>query len=86
MFLFWELGAVASNIEHPLRRIIFIQGKRTQQSMRTLLHGMETQSHTANQIEWCIFTLCALLRFVIASATEVELVALFLNCKQAKHL
>jgi hypothetical protein len=29
------------------------------------------------------FTLCAILRFVVASAAEAELGALFLNCKQA---
>ena len=29
------------------------------------------------------FTLCAILRFVLASAAEAELGALFLNCKQA---
>jgi hypothetical protein len=29
------------------------------------------------------FTLCAILRFVVASTTEAELSALFLNCKQA---
>jgi len=29
------------------------------------------------------YTLCAILRFVAASATEAELGALFLNCKQA---
>jgi hypothetical protein len=45
---------------------------------------METQSHTANQIELRIFfTLCAISRFAVASAAEAELGALFLNCKQA---
>jgi hypothetical protein len=29
------------------------------------------------------FTLCKILRFVVASAAEAELGALFLNCKQA---
>jgi hypothetical protein len=29
-----------------------------------------------------IFTLCAILRFVVASAVEAELGALFLNCKE----
>jgi hypothetical protein len=29
------------------------------------------------------FPLCAILQFVVASATEAELRALFLNCKQA---
>jgi hypothetical protein len=29
------------------------------------------------------FTLCAILRFVVASASEAKLGALFLNCKQA---
>jgi hypothetical protein len=29
-----------------------------------------------------LFTLCAILRFVVASAAEAELGALFLNCKE----
>jgi hypothetical protein len=33
------------------------EAKRTQLSMWTLLHGMETQSHTANQTEWSFFHL-----------------------------
>ncbi len=50
------ISRVGYDIEHPLQ-CIFIQGKCTQPSMQTLLHGMETQSHTANQIEWSIFQL-----------------------------
>ena len=48
--------------------------------MWTLLYGMEIQSH---QARGTFFTLCAILRFVVASAAEAELGALFLNCKQA---
>ena len=35
------------------------------------------------KLNGAFFTLCAILRFVVASATEAELGALFLNCKQA---
>jgi hypothetical protein len=35
------------------------------------------------KLNGAFFTLCAILRFVIASAAEAELGALFLNCKQA---
>jgi hypothetical protein len=70
------VSPVGYDIEHSLQYILFIQGKCTQPSMRTLLHGMESQSHTANQIEWNIFHL-------VASAAEAELGAFFLNCKQA---
>jgi hypothetical protein len=81
----WDstIACVRYDIEHSLQRIVFVGGKHTQPSMHTLLHGMETQSHTANQIEWSIFTLSAILRFVVASAAEAEVGALFLNCKQA---
>jgi hypothetical protein len=34
------------------------------------------------QVEWHIFTLCAILCFVIASAAEAKLSALILNCKE----
>jgi len=32
------------------------------------------------------FTLCAILKFVVSSAAEAELGALFLNCKEGKIL
>ncbi len=35
------------------------------------------------KLNGAFFTFCAILRFVIASAAEAELGALFLNCKQA---
>jgi hypothetical protein len=35
------------------------------------------------KLNGAFFTLCAILRFVVASAVEAELGALFLNCKQA---
>jgi hypothetical protein len=35
------------------------------------------------KLNGAFFTLCAILRFVIASAAEAKLGALFLNCKQA---
>jgi hypothetical protein len=34
------------------------------------------------KLNGAFFTLCAILRFVVASATEAELGALFLNCKE----
>jgi hypothetical protein len=35
------------------------------------------------KLNGAFFTLCAILRFVVASAAEAKLGALFLNCKQA---
>jgi hypothetical protein len=35
------------------------------------------------KLNGAVFTLCAILRFVITSAAEAKLGALFLNCKQA---
>jgi hypothetical protein len=35
------------------------------------------------KLNWAFFTLCAILCFVIASAAEAKLGALFLNCKRA---
>jgi hypothetical protein len=35
------------------------------------------------KLNGAFFTLCAILRFAVASAAEAELGALFLNCKQA---
>jgi hypothetical protein len=46
-------------------------------------HGMAFQPKQTNQVEQGIFTLRAILRFVVASAAEAKLGALFLNCKQA---
>jgi hypothetical protein len=71
------ISQVRYDIEHSLQRIVFVGGKRTQPSMQTLLHGMETQSQTANKNEWSMFTLCAKLRFVVASTAEAELVHFF---------
>ncbi len=34
------------------------------------------------KLNGALFTLCAILRFVVTSAAEAELAALFLNCKQ----
>ena len=34
------------------------------------------------KLNGAFFTLCAILRFVVASAAEAELGALFLNCKE----
>ena len=36
------------------------------------------------QLNGAIFTFCGILKFVVASAAEVELGALFLNCKEGK--
>jgi hypothetical protein len=38
------------------------------------------------KLNGAFFTLCAILRFVVASAAEAKLGALFLNCKQAKKI
>ncbi len=48
--------------------------------MRPFLHGLVSQGWRSHQIKRRI--LCAILRFVVASATEAELGALFLNCKE----
>jgi hypothetical protein len=37
------------------------------------------------KLNGALFTLCAILRFVVASAAEAELSALFLNCTQASR-
>ncbi len=48
---------------------LYLSKANTQQSMRVFLHGIETQSHTANQIEWGIFYLvCTILQFVVVFA------------------
>jgi hypothetical protein len=46
-------------------------------------HEMETRHHKTYHIEWCILHPLHFLRFVVTSAAEAELGALFLNCKQA---
>jgi hypothetical protein len=50
--------------------------------MRAFFHGMGHKRWQPYQTEWCIFTLCAILCFVIASTAEAKLGALFLNCKE----
>jgi hypothetical protein len=45
--------------------------------------GLVCESHQTHQREWGIFYLVCNITFVVASAVEAELGALFLNCKQA---
>jgi hypothetical protein len=45
--------------------------------------GWKADPAKSIKLNGAFFTLCAILQFVIASATEAELGALFLNCKQA---
>ena len=71
------------NNEHPLRCVILIRGQRTQQGVWPFLHGMEPDPTKPIKLKGAFFTLCATLCFVVASAAEAELGALFLNCKQA---
>jgi hypothetical protein len=51
--------------------------------MQTLLHEIETNPTQPIKLNGAFFTPCAILQFVVASAAEAELGALFLNCKQA---
>jgi hypothetical protein len=44
--------------------------------------GWSPQNSNPIQLNGAFFTLCALLQFVVASAAEAELGALFLNCKE----
>jgi hypothetical protein len=44
--------------------------------------GWKPDSAKPIKLNGAFFTLCSILRFVVASAAEAELVALFLNCKQ----
>jgi hypothetical protein len=60
-----------------------IIGKCPQQSVGAFFHEVETRPNSPHQVEWCVFHLCMILRFVIASAMKAELDAFFLNCKQA---
>ncbi len=74
----------ASDMISNLQRIIFIRGKCTQPSMQTLLYGMETQSHSANQIEWSIFHLVWNITVCHCIRSRGRIGALILrNCKQA---
>jgi len=43
---------------------------------------MVPQGRGPDHIEWAFFTLCTIIRFVVASAAEAKLSALFLNCKE----
>ncbi len=45
--------------------------------------GWKTDPMKPIKLNGTFFTLCAILQFVVASAAEAELGALFLNCKQA---
>jgi hypothetical protein len=50
--------------------------------MRSLLHGMVPKDGDPLKLNGAFFTLCTILRFVVASAAEAELGTLFLNCKE----
>jgi hypothetical protein len=50
--------------------------------MWKFFHGFASGSHQTHQIEWGIFYLVWISRFIVASAAYAELRALFLNCKQ----
>jgi hypothetical protein len=45
--------------------------------------GLKPDSKCPIKLNGAFFTLCAILRFVLASDAEAELGTLFLNCKQA---
>jgi hypothetical protein len=48
-----------------------------------LFMGWKPDASNLIKLNGAFFTLCSILRFVVASAAEAELGALFLNCKQA---
>ncbi len=68
--------------EHPFGRIIFKQTQRTQQSMRPFFMGSLRRNGDPIKLNGAFHTLCSILRFVVASAAEAELGALFLNCQE----
>ncbi len=67
-------------LKYPFQCFLPFRNKSTQPRMWPLFHGFETGCYETNQ---AFFTLCAILRFVVASAAEAELGALLLNCKRA---
>ncbi len=54
------------------------------QACRHFFMGWRADPTKPIKLNGAFFTLCAILRFIIASTAEAELGALFLNCKQAK--
>ena len=52
--------------------------------MWTLLFGWIPQDDEPIKLNSAIFTLCNVLKWVVASAAEAEVGALFLNCKEGK--
>ena len=67
-------------LKYPFQCFLPFRNKSTQPRMWPLFHGFETGCYETNQ---AFFTLCAILRFVVASAAEAELGVLLLNCKRA---
>jgi len=54
------------------------QGSR----MLSFLPWLDASWRWTHQIEWCIFTLCAILKFAVSSAAKAEQGAFFLNWKE----
>ncbi len=76
------IQSIRHDNECPLGHVIPFRNTHLQQSLRTFFHGFDPDWWQPHQIKRCIFTLCAILRFVIASAAKAKLGALFLNCKE----
>jgi hypothetical protein len=68
--------------EHPFKIFIFEHTKCTEQNVRTFLHGLLTTGWKAHHLNGAFHTLCSILKFVVVSAIEAKLGALFFNCQE----
>ena len=76
-----EISRIRYINEHTFVRIIPVRIGVTKLHVWTLLHGMDAQKRRTNKVEWGILHSSSIMRFVVASAAEAELGALFHNCQ-----
>jgi hypothetical protein len=55
---------------------------RMQQIMQAFFHGLEHKNGNPIKLNGAFLTLCAIFCFVVASAAEAKLGAIFLKCKE----
>ncbi len=66
-----------------LDALYLLEANAHSQACGKFFMGWHTDPTEPIKLNGAFFTLCAILRFVVASAAEAKLGALFLNCKQA---
>jgi hypothetical protein len=76
-----QVSRIRHDHEHPLGCIIPFRTKRSKSHMRIFFHGINAQRLPAIKLNGAFHVNTQIMKFVVASAAEAELGALFQNCQ-----